>query len=204
MRIGYIVHHHTCLYDGVRADKYRNDPYAWTRPYLWSFCHLNQNPRVQNGMTVLFVSRVGLEYPCDMVFRVAARLPFREAHRRYEPLDTRRRAARFAAGIRSHPEVWRPGAPSYVATRDIETSYVPHPAVRVDHLVDVQRLLQNPNARPLCVVFRRPSVPLRITDVDAIVAYVGQHAQRLPVAPWVEPQCDGHATWRGTGWSPRW
>jgi hypothetical protein len=26
---GYVIHHKSKLYDGVRADLYRNDPYVW-------------------------------------------------------------------------------------------------------------------------------------------------------------------------------
>lgn len=201
---GYVVHHQTCLYDGVRADRYRNDPYAWARPYLWSFCHLNQNPRVEQGMTVLFVSRVGDEYHCDMVFEVAACLPFREAYRRFAATNRMRRVAHFKEGIRNHPEVKRGRAMSYVATNDLTTSYIPHPSVRIDHMIDANRLVHNKHAKPLREVLRRPSVPLRIVDIAPIAAYVRANSTPLALAPWADPECEGNARWRRPKWTQGW
>ncbi len=43
---GYLIHHRSHLFDGIRADYYRNDPYVWFSPYLWSFCHSIKDPEL--------------------------------------------------------------------------------------------------------------------------------------------------------------
>src|SRR5438552_6528982 len=97
---GYVVHHKTSLYDDVRADYYRNDPYVWFSPYLWSFCHLNQNPRIEVGMTVLWLSRAVRDYVCDLVFVVGEAIPFQEAVRRYMHLDPDLAERHFRQGMK--------------------------------------------------------------------------------------------------------
>lgn len=108
---GYVVHHKTDLYDGVRADRFHNDPWVSTQPYLWSFCHLNQRPRVEKGMTIIWVSKVNGQYLCDLVFVVERIVQFKKGRRRFGVSPTIRRL-HFNEGIANHPEALlpRPGA----------------------------------------------------------------------------------------------
>src|SRR6266851_5267717 len=112
---GYVIHHKSKLYDNIRADYYRNDPYVWFSPYLWSFCHLNQRPRIEIGMKVLWLSRVDETYVCDLVFVVEEILPFREALARFQDQDVDLAQRHFAQGMKYHEEVNRPDAKTYVA-----------------------------------------------------------------------------------------
>jgi hypothetical protein len=179
---GLVVHHKTSLYAGVLADRYRNDPYVWKSPFLWSFCHLKQNPKVTQNMPILWVSRVRSEYLCDLVFVVKEALSFREGFARYGRWPLRRRREHFLEGIRNHPEVLRPNARLYVA--DMEASFMPHPAVAIDVLVDRIRREQDTEAASLIKAFWRPSVPLKIVNIDPLVEYVSRQAiEKLKLAP---------------------
>lgn len=173
---GYVAFHRTALYDGIRADAYRNDPYVWFVPYLWSFCHLNQRPRVTAGMTVLWLSRDDAgTYVCDLVFVVQEVLPYRAARARYASLDTDLGRLHFEQGEEFHGEVVRPGALTYVA--DMGRSYIPHPSVPIEADIDAVRRRENVNAKPLTVAWRRPSAPLRIGDIDALAEVIATRAR---------------------------
>lgn len=172
---GYVVHHKTSLYDGVRADYYRNDPYVWFSPYLWSFCHLNQNPRIEVGMTVLWLSRADREYVCDLVFVVDEAVPFYEAVRRYMHLDADLADRHFRQGMKYHAaQLAKPTATTYVA--DMTRSYIPHPAVSLEDQVDSVRLRERLGAKPLAVAWARPSVPLRIGAIEQLSSAVRDSA----------------------------
>lgn len=173
---GYIVHHRSQLYDGVRADYYRNDPYVWFAPYLWSFCHLNQNPRVEPGMTVLWVTKAEGTFVCDLVFVVDEILPFREALSLYRGQDPGLAHHHFDLGMAAHPEVTREKAKTYVA--DMERSYIPHPAVSVEAEINEMRRRQKSEAKPLALVFGRPSVPLRVEGIAELERHVYARAGR--------------------------
>jgi hypothetical protein len=176
---GYVIHHRSHLYDGVRADYYRNDPYVWFSPYLWSFCHLNQNPRVEEGMTVLWCSKADGTYVCDLVMVVGEILPFQAALNRFASQDDELAQRHFDQGMRSHPEVFRDRAKSYVA--DMARSYIPHPAVFIEQEVDALRVKENPGAKPLKKAWGRPSVPLRINDINYLERIVCDRAEsRIP------------------------
>src|SRR5688572_29512919 len=112
---GYVVHHKSSLYDGIRADFYYNDPYVWFDPYLWSFCHLNQNPRIERGMTVLWITKADGTFVCDLVFVVSEILPFREALSLFRGQDSNLARYHFDKGMSAHPEVKRDKAKTYVA-----------------------------------------------------------------------------------------
>lgn len=172
---GYIAHHRSALYDDIRADYYRNDPYVWFSPYLWSFCHLHQNPRIQEGMTVLWVSHADGTIVCDLVFVIGAILPYQEARELYKPQDAELAARHFTRGEQHHHEVWRPEAKTYVA--DMARSYIPHPAVPIADAVDRIRQRERPGAKPLAAVFRRPSAPLRIAAMEELEQVVRERAQ---------------------------
>jgi hypothetical protein len=79
--------HHSDLLNGFYADRYGNDPYVWTKPFLWSHCHARSRP-VQFGLglkgptikgkdVVFFLSNDGdsKQIVCDCVFVIAAVLP---------------------------------------------------------------------------------------------------------------------------------
>jgi hypothetical protein len=178
---GYLVHHHSYLYDGVRADYYRNDPYVWFSPYLWSFCHLNQHPLVEEGMTVLWCSKADATYVCDLVMVVAEVLPFRAALERYSCQDDELAQRHFEQGMRYHPEVQRADAKTYVA--DMSRSYIPHPAVPIEREVDALRVKERPTSKPLKQAWGRPSVPLRITGIDDLARIVFERAQTRITGP---------------------
>lgn len=172
---GYVIHHKSALYDGIRADYYRNDPYVWFSPYLWSFCHLNQNLRVEEGMTVLWCSKADATYVCDLVMVVDEILPFNVAFERFASQDADLEHRHFERGMRHHPEVQREGAKTYVA--DMKRSYIPHPAVPIEGEVDVLRAMEKPGSKPLKVAWARPSVPLRVGDIDRLERIVFDRAE---------------------------
>lgn len=193
---GYIVHHKSTLYDGIRADLYQNDPYVWFEPFLWSFCHLNQNPRVERGMTVLWITKAEGTFVCDLVFVVGEVLPFQEALSIFQGQDAGLAQLHFQNGIAYHDEVWREGAKTYVA--DMERSYIPHPAVPIEAKIDEIRKRERPEAKPLAVVCRRPTVPMRINAIDELERYVFTKARQHyrgalgKIAP-AYTQCGGEA-----------
>lgn len=178
---GYVAYHRSHPYDGIRADYYRNDPYVWFSPYLWSFCHLNQRPRIEIGMKVLWLSRVDETYVCDLVFIVEAILPFREALARFQDQDIDLAQRHFAQGMKYHEETNRPDAKTYVA--DMSRSYIPHPAVHLEREVDELRRREWAQAKPLAIVWRRPSSPLRIEAIDSLEAMVRERASERITGP---------------------
>jgi hypothetical protein len=176
---GLIVFHKTALYDDtIRADQYRNDPYVWFDPFLWSFCHLAQRPRIEIGMPVLFLSKVDGVYVCDLVFVVGEILSLQEARDRYEHLDQELARDHFQKGVDNHQQyAASDDAKTYVT--DMSRSYIPHPAVPVEEEVDaIRKRESNGQARPLYVAWRRPSAPLRIEDMDQLERFVFQGASR--------------------------
>lgn len=190
MTAGYLIHHHSKLWEGVRADLYRNDPYVWASPYLWSFCHTNQRPKVQPGMTVLWISKDDQgKFVCDLVFVVAEVLPFTTGLERY--LRTSRGVAldHFLPGIKYHYDyVHEPWAKTYVA--DMSRSFIPHPAVELEADIDRVRLSVWPEYKPLRKAWGRQTTPLLIPDIDPLTAIVEREESRritgpLPADQWV-------------------
>jgi hypothetical protein len=173
---GYVISHKSYLFDGIRADFYRNDPYVWFSPYLWSFCHLNQHPRVDKGMTVLWLSKDETgTFVCDLVFVVGEIVAFADAWEMYGPLDQDLARRHFAQGAAYHEEVRRPGAKTYVA--NMARSFIPHPAVPLEAEVDAARLSQSQSAKPIRTAWRRPSSPLIIADIESLEQVVASRAQ---------------------------
>jgi hypothetical protein len=172
---GYAVHHRSKLYNDVRADLYKNDPYVWFSPYLWSFCHLNQNPSIELGMTVLWLSKANGTFVCDLVFVVREAVPFTDAGKLYMPLDDDLAEWHFRPGMQYHAaQLAKPNATTYIA--DMDRSYIPHPAVPLEHDVDTVRARENPRAKKLALAWARPSVPLRIEAIDELEAIVRDRA----------------------------
>lgn len=163
------------MYDGIRADLYQNDPYVWFEPYLWSFCHLNQNPRIEPGMTVLWITKADGTFVCDLVFVVGEILPFRDALNFYRGQDAGLARLHFQNGIEAHPEVMRERAKTYVA--DMRRSYIPHSAVPVEAEIDRVRLRENPEASPLAVVCSRRTSPLKVKAIDELERFVFAEAR---------------------------
>src|ERR1700694_5989830 len=172
---GYAIHHKSKLYDGVRADLYRNDPYVWFSPYLWSFCHLNQNPRIEPGMTVLWLSKTNGTFVCDLVFVVQRAVPFNDAVEHYMPLDKDLAEWHFRPGMIYHAaQLAKATAMTYIA--DMDRSYIPHPAVPLEREVDAARLSERADAKPLAIAWARPSVPLRINAIENLEYIVRERA----------------------------
>jgi hypothetical protein len=176
---GYVVHHKSKLYDNIRADFYRNDPYVWFSPYLWSFCHLNQSPAIELGMTVLWLSKADGTFVCDLVFVVGEAVPFKVAVDRYMPLDDDLAKWHFHPGMQDHAaQLAKPTATTYVA--DMGRSYIPHPSVPLEYEVDAVRLRERPQAKPLAIAWALPSVPLRVEAIDELESVVwGRAEQRV-------------------------
>lgn len=186
---GYLIHHRSHLYDGIRADYYRNDPYVWFSPYLWSFCHLNQRPRVETGMTVLWLSKAEGTFVCDLVFIVVDILPFQAALAEFEPQDVELARRHFRQGMLHHPEVLRAEAKTYVA--DMTQSYIPHPAVPLETEIDVIRQQEKPWSKPLAIAWGRRTSPLRVDAIDDLERIVRDRAEERLFGPLGQ-----------TGWSP--
>jgi hypothetical protein len=168
---GYLIHHQSeqCL--GIRADRYRNDPYVWHSPYLWSFCHAGQ-VRVERGMTVLWLTKANGHYVCDLVFVVGEILQLEEAFYRFVPGDTDLGWYHFLQGIRARHKTTK----TYVA--DMQRSYIPQPAVCIEDAVDELRRRERLNPKPLQEAWRRPAAPLRIEAIDKLEKIVGTGAKR--------------------------
>lgn len=178
---GYLIHHRSHLYEGVRADYYRNDPYVWFSPYLWSFCHLNQRPRVESGMTILWLSKADGTFVCDLVFVVGEVLPFQAARLIHENRDEELAERHFRQGMRHHPEVFRDGAKTYVA--DMELSYIPHPAVPLEAEINALRAIEKPWSKPLVSAWGRRTSPLRIEDILQVEQTVRARAETRITGP---------------------
>lgn len=186
---GYLVHHRSYVSCGVRADYYRNDPYVWYSPYLWSFCHLNQRPRVERGMTILWLSKANGTFVCDLVFVVADILPFQAARDRFAPHDVDLAWHHFERGANAHPEVSRPDAKTYIA--DMQRSYIPHPAVPLDSAVDEVRRSERPTSKPLRVAWAKRTSPLRVQGIAELEGLVRARAEQRLHGPldarWCSP-----------------
>jgi hypothetical protein len=173
---GYVIHHKSTLYNNIRADLYRNDPYVWFSPYLWSFCHLNQNPAVEPGMTILWLSKAEGAFVCDLVFVVKKAIPFNDAVNTYMALDDELAEWHFRPGMQYHAaQLAKPNATTYVA--DMDRSYIPHPSVSLETEVNAIRLRENPFAKPLAIAWTRPSVPLRIEGINELEAVVRERSK---------------------------
>jgi hypothetical protein len=187
---GYLIHHHSKLWDGVRADLYRNDPYVWAAPYLWSFCHTNQRPRVEPGMTVLWISKDDENrFVCDLVFVVAEALSFTTGLERFLRTDRGIALDHFLPGIKYHYEyVKQPYAKTYVA--DMSRSFIPDPAVELEADVDRVRLGTWPSHKPLRKAWGRQTTPLVVPEIDQLTRVVersssGRITGPLPAGSWL-------------------
>lgn len=125
-------------------------------------------------MTVLWITKADGTFVCDLVFVVGEILPFQEALSLFARQDSDLSDRHFHRGIVNHPEVMRKGAKTYVA--DMERSYIPHPAVRMEAEIDGVRKREKVGAKPLATVCRRPTSPLRIEAIDELAKLVLMNA----------------------------
>jgi hypothetical protein len=174
---GYVIHHRSRpLGRGLRGDYYFNDPFIWFAPYLWSFCHLNQNPLIEQGMTVVWISKhERQELVCDLIFVVGQIMPFAEALHAFGPRNEGLAFHHFGRGRQQHPEVRRARAKTYIA--DMRRSYMPVPSVPIANIIDQLRKAQNPASKPLRKICKRPTSPLRILEMDRLSQYIAQRAK---------------------------
>jgi hypothetical protein len=126
---------------------------------------------------------------------IAEIVPYKVARDRYERQDKALAWHHFELGERSHPEVCREDAITYIA--DMTRSYIPHPAVPIEHEVDELRSKERPGSKPLKIAWSRPSVPLRIDNIDELEQIVRERAhERItePLGPegWSPGQVDPH------------
>jgi hypothetical protein len=61
---------------------------------------------------------------------------------------------------------------------DMKHSYIPHPAVPLQAEVNMLRKRERAEAKPLDVVWRRPSSPLRVEAIDELEQIVAERAQQ--------------------------
>jgi len=190
---GYLVNHQSKLWDGIRADVYRNDPYVWANPYLWTFCHTNQRPRVEAGMTILWMSKdEGGKYVCDLVFVVEEILPFSVALSRFRTRDVGLALDHFLPGIEYHFDyVRQPYARTFVA--DMSKSFIPQPAVELEQDIDSVRKKERPGCKPLREAWGRQTTPLVINDLNPLAEAVTSRALQkirgaLPAGDWIPGQ----------------
>jgi hypothetical protein len=161
--LGYVLHHRSDLYDGVRADSYLNDPFVWHDPYLWSFCHARQWPHIEIGTRLYWVSRDNEgEFVCDLVFVVADQIPLATGRRKYG-VDRYVEEYHYDPGYEYHKDYAKEsGARTRVAHMD--ASFIPHPAVPITDVIDELRRKENPSAHLLAEAWHGPTAPLRIED----------------------------------------
>jgi hypothetical protein len=201
--IGYVIHHRSTLYDGVRADLYQNDRYAWSAPFIWSSVTSIRGRACRSICRSFGSSRVDATYVCDLVFVVREVISFREARQRYDRQHTAIAKYHFARGIEQHPEVARPSAKTYVD--DMRKSFIILPAVGVEDIINHLRISQNPNARPLNIVLRRPSPPLRLDPIDGLWNFVSTNASDRIRKPLLTRSLRAEGTPAGrTRWVAKW
>jgi hypothetical protein len=181
----YLLHHSTQRYEGLLADLYLNDPYVWTSPFLWSFCHTRQRPKVEVGTRLYWLSRESSgQYVCDLVFAVGERIPLGDAERRYGSQNPILDEFHFRAGRENHPdyagEAW-----AFSCVADMEKSFIPDPEVEIEALVDEIRMAEHPGAAPLRVAWRGPSSPLFVADDRLLHEHIlAAAAARVDPLPW--------------------
>lgn len=173
---GYLIHHRSSLYEGIRADYYHNDPYVWFSPYLWSFCHLNQHPLINKGMKILWLSKANNTFVCDLVFVVGEIMPYQEAKRTFGILDTTLAQDHFCVGEQHHPEVQRENAKTYLA--NIACSYIPHPAISLEVEINTIRQRENFQAKLLTNAWGRMTTPLKVAAIDELEQIVFERASK--------------------------
>ena len=61
---------------------------------------------------------------------------------------------------------------------DMDRSYIPHPAVPLEAEVDALRKCEPAEAKPLHIVWRRPSGSLRIEAIDDLEQIVAEKAHK--------------------------
>lgn len=134
--------HHGRVTLGDMADRYGNDPYVWTSPFLWSHCHARSRARdfgsatasqfVHGRDAVFFVAHNHLtqQLCCDCVFVVAESVSIQSAAAQYPPTH--------AASHYHFDHLRNPAHQKREITRfaDSSLSFVPHPPMPIDDWIE--------------------------------------------------------------------
>jgi len=88
--------HHCDIFSGYYADKYLNDPWVWSTPFLWSHCHARSRPsdfgtgrvgpsfvRGKDAVFFMSVHPRTQDVVCDCVFVIDAVVSIEEAECRF-------------------------------------------------------------------------------------------------------------------------
>lgn len=177
---GYLLYHKSAQdKNGYTSDFYGYDPYVWSVPYLWSFCHMGQHPHVEPGTVILWLTRVqGVpQFCCDLVFIVDKVFSLEEARQSYAPHNDMPLArSHFQRGLNEHGEKAKNNH-TYIA--NMNESYIPHPAVPIQKEVDKELKIAKPRVGPLARSWQEgmftPMISFEV--IDGLVQFVAAHAQ---------------------------
>ena len=136
-----VAFHHGITTQGIAIDKYRNDPFVWSRPFLWSHCHARRMPSnfgsgivgpTFKGHDVVFFVHLGQNNDvfCDCVFVIDHVNHYSLVEATYVPAHPSRHyhfdVGRFPAHANSNT--------TYIANNSL--SFLPSPPVQVTPWID--------------------------------------------------------------------
>lgn len=170
---GYLLFHFHKDFQGYATDYFQYDPFVWHDPYLLSFCHMNTKAgqAIKPGMVVLGLTLVDDQPPfcCSLVFYVADKKPLSETRVQYSLAQHH-----FEKGKEYHPETPK----SFSLIADMDRSYIPRPAVPIQHVVDRERQRLYPNIwKPLSKSWKGQRPLIHLDPIDGLLDYVSIHAQ---------------------------
>lgn len=188
--------HHGRTTLGYLADRYGNDPYVWTSPFLWSHCHARSRaPDFGSATTgqlvhgrdaVFFVTHdhTTQQLFCDCVFVVAEVVPIQSAAALYPPTH--------AASHYHFDHLRNPAHAESEITRfaDPGLSFVPHPPMPIDDWIEHHVDRRRQTVLEYFSTKRRKNVRVITRDAeglyDRIVAWTRlpghQRLSRLPLS----------------------
>lgn len=137
----FVALHHGALIGDHVADRYGNDPWVWTIPFVWSHCHARPRNKEFGNATIgscvhgkdamfflTFLPDGGLV--CDCVLVIAEVLPIKVVEQRYLPTHP----------IRHYhfDQERNPYHEKSALTRlaDAKLSFVPHPPAPIDTWIE--------------------------------------------------------------------
>jgi hypothetical protein len=213
--------HHGNLSAGFMADRYGNDPFVWSSPFVWSHCHARSRsqdfghartgPFVFGMDAVFFVSihPQTRKLVCDCVFVIDDVLPIRVAEESYPPGHPVRHY-HFDQNRNKHHE-----GSSLTRVADTKTSFVPHPPAPIGRWIEAHVAERKLSTIEYFKLPKRRNVRVVVTDAqgiyDRLVAWCRRPGHRrlsvLPPSSLQAIRCDypaeGQIAWDLCGISPR-
>lgn len=136
-----VAYHHGIAVGTIAVDVYRNDPFVWSQPYLWSHCHTRQmqstfglgkvGSMINNQDVVFFVHRgTDGEVYCDCVFVIESVEDYFTAEATYSPQHPARHYHFDAGRCPAHVNTKK----TYIANNKL--SFLPSPPVLVTPWID--------------------------------------------------------------------